>query len=227
MNSINGIAEKYMNNGNDSDQTIASEIKANLQQIASQKDKKTYVENEKDPVSTYHLGNESATIYKRLTDGTVGESNGTMTYYAEYSDLKRLSWWKTALDGLSISFLETPIEDFVKTSHISNLELIFSPEAVISHYHLNPTSNEDIQIAAKQWVQDQIIKVLTPLVGRDFKVKFYEKHFRLIPLTPSAKESREIDNETYEKAKKAIESSVDLLKEIYKKMSESKKTNQL
>jgi hypothetical protein len=218
---INSLADNYMNNQDKGiEPTIAGQIRAKLNEFSIKKDKKAYVENENDPVATYHLGTESAKIYKRLDNGTVGEDNGTIRYYAEYSDIKRLDWWKTVLDTLQISFLETPIDDFARQAQMSSPELVFTPEAVIKHYHLNSKEDEETQIAAKQWVQDQVINILTPLLAPDYKLQFFEEHFRLIPLTHNAIESREIDNQTYENAKRAIVDSVTLLQDSYQKMSE-------
>lgn len=218
---INRLTEDYMNsNGNGNEQTIGSKIGSNLQKLALQKDKKVDVENEKKPIATYHFGIESAKIYKRLSNGTVGEDNGNITYYAEYSDLKRLDWWKTVLADLPISFLETPIDDFAKQAQISSPELVFTPEAVILHYRLNPKKDGEQQIAAKQWVVDQVIKAVSPKLAPDYKLQFFEEHFRLIPLTSNAIESRVIDNQAYENAKKVIADSVSLLQSSYQKMSE-------
>lgn len=216
---INGLSENFIKNYN-MDNTISGQIKRKLEDLSMSNGKKINIENEHAPISTYHLGTDSAKIYKRLNNGTVGEENGTIKYYAESADIKRLDWWKSVLADMPISFLETPINDFAKQAYISKPELIFSPEEVIAHYRLNPTGDDDSKIAAKQWVVDKVINTLTPLLAPDYKLQFYEGHIRLIPLTQDAMESREIDNLTYDKAKEVIANSIGLLQSSYQTMSE-------
>ena len=48
----------------------------------------------------------------------VGEDNGTINFFVEYADIKRLEWWRVALENLPISYLETPLDDIAKQAHI-------------------------------------------------------------------------------------------------------------
>ena len=86
-------------------------------------------------------------------------------------------------------------------------------------YCLNPLNRFDDEIAAKQWIQNKVSSTLNPLLRPHYQLKFYENHFRLLPLTPEAKESRKTDNEAYQHAVNAVTSSIDTLEKAFKALS--------
>lgn len=207
-------------------QTLSDQILNNLVRLsAKEKDeKKVFVENKNTPIETYHYGNESAKIIKRLHDATVGEEGGEVRYYVEWVDYRHFQWWKNALEKLPIYFLNIPVDYFASEAGFPHPELLFSPEKVTEHYLWNP-QNADRRIACKQWVEDQVVKILNPSLSPDYRVQFLEGYFRLIPLTPEAIESHLIDNGAYNKAKSVIGNAIKPLQETYERMNKKLKGN--
>lgn len=200
--------------------TISNQIRSKLLMLSN--GKKVSVDGAGTPIEIYRFGNESAKIFKRLHNGTVGEQGGEMRYYAEWADFREFDWWREALKKLPIYFLEVPVCYFAHTAGYSHPELVFSPERVIEHYHLNPKGDEERQIAYVQWVRDKVSIALNPLLAPDYKVIFVEGRIRLLPLTPDAIKSRVENNETYHKAEKDILNVIDSLKADYERMSKKK-----
>ena len=196
--------------------TLSDQIASRLSELARISGLRSAVENFGSQIETYRYGNESARLIKRLVDSSVGEDGGKIIYFAEKSDFTRFDWWKTVLDKLPVTFLEFPVEHVILDGTLEHPEFYFSPKVVTEHYNLNPSHNQDRDIACLQWVQDLVIDTLNPLLNPDFKVLFYEDHFRLIPL---AQRVTLEDSATCEKVKEKIIKAAEILQQAYQKMA--------
>jgi len=215
-NPINSFVSRYNPTEYKNNDSLSSQIKAKLSLLAANNGKNSFIENQGNPIEIYHYGNESARLIKRLQDACVGEDGGKIGYFAEYSDYNRFNWWQTVLEKLPVSFLAIPVDDLAVDAQNSDPQLYFSPKKIIQQYHLNPDHDTDKEIACIQWVQDQVINTLNPLLAPDFKVIFLEDHFRLIPLTSEATLS---DHLFYDKAKDAVLNALEPLQKSYQVMS--------
>lgn len=214
--SIGSFEGRYNPLANQNNESISSKIAAELIFLSAKKRKVFVVEDSGNPVETYHYGNESARLIKRLCDACVGEEGSNIRYYAERSDYNRFNWWKTILDKFPISLLEISVDHLANDGQVSHPEWYFFPKNVVEHYKLNPENDEDREIACIQWVQDQVIETLNPALSPDFKVVFLEDHFRLVPLN---QEVTLDDHTTYNRAKEVVLKAIGPLQNLYQKMS--------
>ena len=186
--------------------TLSGKIYKGLEIIANKLSKPLHIENKGGVHERFQLGTETASLYKRLIDGTVGEDDGSIQSYAECWEYKNYSWWKEALDleKIPVVLLDTPVINLVMDAQVSHADNYFLPSAVVQNFHLNPKRDLNCEIVMQDWVKHQIKEVLNPLLYPDYDLVEYENKLRLNPLTPEAKLSRTSDNDAYGAAKKKI-----------------------
>ncbi len=171
----------------------------------------------------FQVGDETARLYKRLTDGTVGEDGGTLQILVEGWEYKRIKWWKEALDleGLPDILLDIPVSKLAIDAKIGDFEHYFDPAAVVKKYKLNPSKSNEQEIIMKEWVKDQIREVLNPHLEPHFEVKDFEKSLRLSPKNSEAKRSRFEDNAPYLAAQGKIRDALQELEDRYKEKAKT------
>ncbi|MFI0434746.1 MAG: hypothetical protein ACH350_03325 [Parachlamydiaceae bacterium] len=209
------------------DGSLSDQIRDKLSLLAAKSGKIFFIENQGSPIEIYHYGSQSARLIRRLHQACVGERGGVVRYYAESIERDRFEWWRQVLEGLPIFYLDLPIDDIAREMQVVNPEHYFSPQEVIRHYQFNPNNYQDLEIACQQWIQDNVIEILNPLLEPDFKVCFLEDRFRLIPLNYSLiydDRSHFIQSDLFSKCKKAISDAIVSLSINYDKMSQQLRT---
>lgn len=203
--------------------TISGRIYTRLEEISKKLGKPLQVENRGGVRELFRLGDETARLYKRLTDGTVGEDGGTLQTLAEGWEYKRFKWWKEALDleGLPAMLLDIPVSKLAVDANITNIENYFDPAAVVEKYKLNPSKTDEKEIVMKEWVKDQIREVLNSHLEPNYEVKDFERTLRLSPKNPEAKRSRFEDNAPYLEAQAKIKGTLQELEDRYKEKAKT------
>jgi hypothetical protein len=198
--------------------TVSGHIYSRLQTISKQLNLPLSVENKGGTRELFKIGEQTARLYKRLMDSSVGEDGGTIDTFAEGWEYKRYIWWKMALDqeGMPVILLDTPVANLAQDAGVSNWENYFIPSKVVAQYTLVKDNNPDQLLVEKEWVKQIITDTLDPLLKPDFDVRYRQDCLRLYPLTEESRKSRTEDNVPYERAKTNILSVVKKLDDIYR-----------
>ena len=96
---ISSMKDEIMNQTPESEwlKTVSGRIYKRLQKYSKEMNIPLSIENQGGVHELYHVGNETAQLYKRLLDGTVGENGGTIRTLAEGWEYKKYPWWKLAM----------------------------------------------------------------------------------------------------------------------------------
>lgn len=171
------------------DETLSSEIYTSLTKMDEGK-KAVKVLNKGTNHEIFCFGDDQAHLYKRLEDGTVGESNGVIRTYVEHYEFHHKDWWKRAIGGninLSVRLLPVSLEQLAKNAHLSDSWLL-NPSEVAQKYSKNKSLNENEKLSLKNKISNLIVKTFKDLCANDFTIKEDDEFvLRLVPLTEDAK----------------------------------------
>ena len=204
--------------------SLSGRIYTRLETIAKRGGQPVSVQNKGSPVEIYTLGDESASLVKRLTDGTVGEDGGTIQTFAECWEVKRYPWWKEALtipgmDRLPVILLDTPVVKLAVDAGINDAESYFDLAVVVAKYGWNLSGTYENGLVLQHWIKGQITGALNPQLDPNYSIEEYEQQLRLRPKNEEARASCLEDNNAYEAAKGAIQQSLPELQRRYQERS--------
>ena len=188
-----------------------------LQIIAKREGKSISIENKGKPTELYKLGEDVAHLYKRLSGGTVGESNGFLVASTELSEYKHLSWWKEIVDTIgknSIEVLDPTLIDIAHEAGIEDKGYLFSVSSAMEHYNLEKRPWGE-RIVLKSYLHDKIRDIVTPIIAPHYKINKGDETMRLRPQTKEAAESWNISNETYAHLLAELPKAITLIKNVF------------
>lgn len=197
-----------------------------IQEIAHREGKKAEINNKMGMTETFSVDDEKARLYHRLSGGGVFESGGRLENLIEAYDYRKLPWWREAFDqgGLEYQLVELPLVYLARDAGVADPN-IFSPSIVLSKYQFEPGAESVDQM--KDWINREIIRVISPKLLPDYTVKIMDSALRIIPLTEEAREARTVDNSAFARAMQAISESYETLDLLFQEKGAESRRNLL
>lgn len=200
--------------------TLSHEIYTSLKKI--DEEKKVEVLHKGTDHEIFCFGNDQAHLYKRLEDGSVGESNGVIRAYVELHEIYSKEWWKLAIgDNIhrSVKLLPVSLEQLAIDAKYESESWMLNPRAVAMKYELLKQLDDNEKMLLKKKISNMIKETLKDLCKDNFEIREdNEAALRLVPLTNDAKLIDLGKNGPYQEMVKKISEFLVKLKSNYKSL---------